>query len=567
MNLKPVVRLCLSLLLLSFIVTACQPAVVLTTQPAKITTPTQALPTSTKAPTQDPVPTLTDTPRTYWIDPLLPSELISSLLLPAGYVQTELSEDALLIIEPEKPGKTYLRQGAWVYALVAPFFTVQDDISYLEVAQSLNLSTPSEDLPISDFRVREEDFTTINSLFRRPASSTRLQTINESELTSNLALNTNTWMFLPFHQLEPYWKVISIDGVSPLDHNFEPLNYPLTVQFGMRSSDPSLDLDPGILPPDNYEPNQLTSLIMTGVTAMARDTAYEMEIQGVLYPGTEIRDVMRAADLTHISNEVSFYEGCKFPDPDYTGFIFCSNPEYIKLLDDLGADVIELTGNHNNDVLALYKVDSVPTTLDLYEEYGMQWYAGGTDINKAQAPLKIEHNGNKLAFIGCNSYGPEMAWASQDSSGAAPCEDWAWLKTAISNLRMEGYLPIVTLQYQEDYFQNASGTAVRDFRPLAEAGAVIVNGSQSHVAKTMEFHANAFVHYGLGNLFFDQPEFYITYDSFVQRHFFYQGKHISTQLLTLTIEDTAKPRWMTSEERHTFLFELFEFSKELRSIP
>ncbi len=77
-------------------------------------------------------------------------------------------------------------------------------------------------------------------------------------------------------------------------------------------------------------------------------------------------------------------------------------------------------------------------------------------------------------------------------------------------------MPIVTLQYQEDYFPHATGTAIRDFRPLAEAGAVIVNGSQSHVAKAMEFYANGFIHYGLGNLFFDQPEFYITYDSFIQ---------------------------------------------------
>jgi len=210
-------------------------------------------------------------------------------------------------------------------------------------------------------------------------------------------------------------------------------------------------------------------------------------------------------------------------------------------------------------------VDSVPFTLNLYEERGMRWYAGGTNLANATAPLKIEHNGNKLAFIGCNSYGPEMAWATQDGSGAAPCQDFAWLKAAIFNLRQEGYLPIVTLQYQEDYFQEATNTAIRDFRPLAEAGAVIVNGSQSHVAKAMEFYGGAFVHYGLGNLFFDQPEFYITYDSFIQKHFFYQGRHLNTQLLTITVEETAKPRFMTIEEREGFLSEIFGLSQDLRS--
>ena len=197
----------------------------------------------------------------------------------------------------------------------------------------------------------------------------------------------------------------------------------------------------------------------------------------------------------------------------------------------------------------------------------MQWYAGGRNLAEAKAPLKIEHNGNKLAFIGCNSYGPVMAWAKTDSSGAAPCEDWEWLKQTIAKLKQEGYLPIVTLQFQEEYLHTATSIAIRDFRPLAEAGAVIVNGSQSHVGKALEFYSDALIHYGLGNLFFDQEDFYITYDGFIQKHFFYQGRHISTQLLTITLEDTAKPRFMTPDERAKFLQVIFDASAQLRSTP
>ena len=125
----------------------------------------------------------------------------------------------------------------------------------------------------------------------------------------------------------------------------------------------------------------------------------------------------------------------------------------------------------------------------------------------------------------------------------------------------------MTLQFQEEYLPNATKVAIQDFRPLAEAGAEIVIGSLSHVAKAMEFYAGAFVHYGLGNLFFDQPGFYITYDSFKQKHFFYQGKHINTQLLTLTLEGTAKPRFMTPEERAKFLQDIFSVSQDLRRLP
>ena len=194
----------------------------------------------------------------------------------------------------------------------------------------------------------------------------------------------------------------------------------------------------------------------------------------------------------------------------------------------------------------------------------MQWYAGGVNVTDAKKPLLIESNGNKLAFLGCNSYGPEMAWATADSSGSAPCEDLGWIADEVTRLRGEGYLPIVTFQYQEEYFIRAQSNAIRDFRRMADAGAVIVNGSQSHVGKAMEIWNHSFIHYGLGNLFFDQPEFYITYDGFIQKHFFYQGRHISTQLLTITLEATAKPRLMTSDERQKFLDDIFEASSLLK---
>jgi Xaa-Pro aminopeptidase len=43
-----------------------------------------------------------------------------------------------------------------------------------------------------------------------------------------------------------------------------------------------------------------------------------------------------------------------------------------------------------------------------------------------------------------------------------------------------------------------------DFVNLAAAGAVFVQGSQAHQAQGFEFYGDSLIHYGLGNLFFDQ---------------------------------------------------------------
>ena len=551
-------------LTLSLMLSACQ-----------TTTPNQAVVTETASPTlpsptatslPSPTPTPTPGPLKLNLSQELPAEMFASIPTPLGMVLSDDPEEADIVVEVASDGQKYELISYQVYTLVAPFFTVQDNITLKELTAILTGMSSQEEAPFKGVYAKEP-FSQLQSLID-PKNPKRVTLATTTDLS---VIPEEYWMIVPFEELRPEFKVISIDGISPLDDNFDPSEYSLSLPVGVRLNATDREIDPALLssllPESNYKPGQLTSLIMTGVTAMARDTAFVMSTEGVLYPGTNIRKVMRAADLTHISNEVSFFEDCPLPDPDYEGFIFCSDPEYIDLLADLGTDIVELTGNHNNDVRAIYKVDSVPYSLDLYRKNDMQWYAGGTNLTNAKAPLKIEHNGNKLAFVGCNSYGPYMAWATDDSSGSAPCEDWKWIKQSVATLKLEGYLPIVTLQFQEEYLHTATSLAIRDFRPLAEAGAVIVNGSQSHVGKALEFYSDALIQYGLGNLFFDQPGFYITYDGFIQKHFFYQGRHISTQLLTITLEDTAKPRFMTDDERAKFLQDIFDSSAELRSTP
>jgi poly-gamma-glutamate synthesis protein (capsule biosynthesis protein) len=81
----------------------------------------------------------------------------------------------------------------------------------------------------------------------------------------------------------------------------------------------------------------------------------------------------------------------------------------------------------------------------------------------------------------------------------------------------------------------------------------------------MEFSASSFVHYGLGNLFFDQmshlmPDGTVVYDTrdgFVDRHVFYDGRYISTELVSYMIEDYSRPRLMTESERQVFLKKIF----------
>ena len=193
-------------------------------------------------------------------------------------------------------------------------------------------------------------------------------------------------------------------------------------------------------------------------------------------------------------------------------------------------------------------------------ERGWPYYGGGADIQEGRQAVTFEHNGNRLALIGCNAKGGVFAQASANNPGAVAC-DLDWLGGEVNRLRREGYLPIVTFQHYEYYTYAAQKPQIRDSRAMAEAGAVIVSGSQAHQPQALEITGNSFIHYGLGNLFFDQYEVsYATRQGFIDRHVFYDGRHISTELLTHLFVDYARPRPMTTSERENLLIKVFRAS-------
>ena len=196
-------------------------------------------------------------------------------------------------------------------------------------------------------------------------------------------------------------------------------------------------------------------------------------------------------------------------------------------------------------------------TIAIYKANNLPYYGGGLNLEDGLKPLLLEVNGNKLMFIGCN-YKTVYATATDTIPGSVPC-DFDYETQQIAYYRSQGYLPIATFQYHEFRVPGATAQQVIDFRTMAEAGAVIVSGSQAHVPQVMEFYDGAFIHYGLGNLFFDQfiP---ITKREFIDRHVLYDGRYLGLELITTSLEDYARPSYMKPADRTKFLSEYFNDS-------
>ncbi|PKO18582.1 MAG: hypothetical protein CVU39_03845 [Chloroflexi bacterium HGW-Chloroflexi-10] len=440
--------------------------------------------------------------------------------------------------------------GQIVFALTVPFNTIRDEIS----KDQLDLMLTAADASGSIIGASVE---TVNLLEQLGLSTTAIKVVEENALIEQVYAQQESFAIIPFDQLSPAWKVLRINGISPYDQEFSYQGYPLSFQFGLQcENNAQIDKLNGLINSqwNNRDPEKFTSILLTGTTALTRATAGKMEVNGNSYPGEKVYHWFQAADITHISNEVSFNSSCPAANPNQKDLFFCSRPEYAELFAFLGVDVVELTGNHLVDK----GVPALEETFDLLSEMGIPYYAAGRTQAEAEQAVLFENNGNRIAFLGCNEAGPNFVWISEGRSGVNKC-DMDKMADLVRGLREEGYLPVVTFQYGETFQFKAMPNQRDDSRQMIDAGAVIVSGSQAHLPMTMDVYYDGFIHYGLGNLFFDQMDIPVTGTrrEFLDRHIFYNGKYLGVDLLTAMLEDYAQPRPMTAEERENLLQDAF----------
>ncbi|MDW8395957.1 MAG: CapA family protein, partial [Anaerolineae bacterium] len=537
--------------------------------------PTPTLPPlPTAPPTPTPFPTATPIPgRGIWIDPVLPTDLHDSLQQAmrtfAGAVSTP-TRPVTVTIYPE----ANLRIGVFseglslitrTYVVAAPFLTIADGISLEDFKRFWAGEATALASLSADGRTPPTLFMDANTraglvfLLGKPAESLYIRLVPTSDLLKEVLANPPAFALLPFDQLEVRWKLLHVDGVNLFEREADVDRYPFRLVVRAQG-DPDLlaALATAYAPQDNRDLSRMAIVAMTGVTAMVRGTAVKMEQNGITYPAEKIRDWLVTADVTHISNEVSFWDRC--PPPSFSsGVVMCSDPRYMELLRYVGTDVIELTGNHLWD----YGYQHLLPTLELYDQEGWGYFGGGRNLEEALRPLTMTVNGNRIAFVGCNYFGAN--WATDRLPGSAPCspgnpKDLSYQIELIRQLRAEGYNVIATLQYEEYYFYEATRRQQRDFAALRDAGAVIVSGSQGHHAQGFDVNADGFIHWGVGNLFFGDQRPIGARQTMVDRHVFYENRYLGVDIRTAFIEDFSQPRPMTPEERAELLRTLFKVS-------
>jgi enterochelin esterase-like enzyme len=442
----------------------------------------------------------------------------------ANWQEGAIVEPSPTPVVQEEVGESY-----YLYLPVVSFPSLRTTLS-LERLQAVYDGQPDANLILD-----ETTYASLQGFGATISGETRI--VAPDALFNTLWRDRSAYTLLPFDQLTTRYRVLHLGDLHPLDTDLSA--YP----FAFTSNEP------------NFYPERLTRFLLSGVTALARGTLDALDAHGIEWAAEAIAPYTSRADFFHTSNEVSFTANCPQADEPLLG-TFCAKESHFGLLNNIGLDIVELSGNHNND----YGFNAYLQTLDLLHESGIQTVGGGATVVEAQQPLILNHNGNTIALVSCNWIGPYYALVTEDNPGAASC-DWNWLRATLPQLAIDNNLLVVTVQYQEFEEYTPTGQQQSDFRGLADLGADVVIGTQAHKPQTFEFYNTGrdspiFIHYGLGNLFFDQP-FWGNMRFFMDQLFIYEGRLLTVDLFTGIIEDAGRPRPMDAYEQENFLAFMF----------
>lgn len=347
-------------------------------------------------------------------------------------------------------------------------------------------------------------------------------------------------------------KLLSINNKYYLDE-FDTGAVYRVVKFETDNDEEIKDLVSDTFTKTWPEKSTVLTFAQTGVTALSRGMNSKLVAVGdARYFSEKIAGYLSGFDLTHTSNESSFTDAA-------SGENICSNPRFIDTLTAIGLDIVELTGNHNEDC----GNEAARNTIDIYKQNNIQIVGGGKTADEAAIPLEIEEKGTDITFL---AYNLSTGGAT---TGNTPGANQYYEENAVAEInaaKERGDFVIVDIQYYEcssydfeyenticDYANSAAGDQVGFFRHLIDLGADMVVGTSAHQPQTYELYGDGVIYYGLGNLFFDQVWWPGTTRSLILSHYFYKGKHLQTKVVPTVYDSAMQTKLMDEETAKWFL--------------
>lgn len=378
---------------------------------------------------------------------------------------------------------------------------------------------------------------------------------NFQTLSALTDLDTQHIALIPISKLDSSVKLLKLDDAYYLD-TFNSGAVFRMLSFVNNDKELFSGMSFGGIP----NKDSTLSFTQTGVTALTRMMSRKLASVGdPKYFSAKIGSFLSSSDITHVSNEVSFMENCEFSTT-----AFCSDPRFIETLKDSGVDVVELTGNHNND----RGRDPNSNTINLYRSLGWHTVGGGLNTEDAAKYYVADQKNSKVALLAYNyPDSPNGGAIATATAAGANSFDFDRIASDIKKAKTESNFVIVNVQYWECYSypdgyvefpvcDKPTGKQEPDFKKLIDLGADMVVGSSAHQPQYYEIYNGKPIYYGLGNLYFDQTQWPGTERGIILTHYFIGGKLIQTKLSPTRYDESLQTALMPNQEAESFLARL-----------
>lgn len=219
-------------------------------------------------------------------------------------------------------------------------------------------------------------------------------------------------------------------------------------------------------------------------------------IDGVLSQGYQAE--IQAADYFVTNEEFPFStRGTPAPDKQFT---FRVHPEKVKLMQEMGIDLVTLANNHALD----YGCDAMLDTIDTLDRAGIRHVGAGKNLAEARKPAIVELNGRTFAFIGATRVYPEADWAAgTDSAGMFSAYDGgAQLAEEVKAAKQQADYVIAYVHWGIEREETPNEVQKSIAHRLVDAGADLVVGAHPHVLQGIEYYQGVPIAYSLGNFVF-----------------------------------------------------------------
>jgi len=239
-------------------------------------------------------------------------------------------------------------------------------------------------------------------------------------------------------------------------------------------------------------------LAFVGDLLLGASVETTMRKQGLDYPFSGALDYLTSPDLTagNLENPITT-RGIPAENKQY---VFKGSPDLLRPLKEAGFDMVSLANNHTLDQGAEGLLD----TIAHLNEAGIANAGGGNDDTEAFAPVVLEKNGIKVAYLSVSRVVPEGSWkADKNHPGVAEAYDSRRAVAAIAKAQEEADLVVIMVHWGVERADKPVEHQTTLARQFIDAGADLVIGSHPHVMQGFEQYKGKWIAYSLGNFIFN----------------------------------------------------------------